>query len=114
MSSTKKLDPQLVEKIINKAEGYTRMANALTVDAAFGKAANEFLGDKNLQWGAYKKAAEKIFLNRQNEGREAKRKELLAGAEDAALARRDAEVLEAEASAEALFKLREEQRSGRK
>ena len=30
------------------------MANALTVDAAFGKAANEVLGANNPQWGSYK------------------------------------------------------------
>lgn len=101
------LDRQLLEKIIAKAEGYTRMSNALTVDAAFGKAATDFLGDKNPAWGEYKQAAKGKFLNRKKEIQEIKKEEMLRGAQEAAWARRDAEVLEAEASADKLSEERE-------
>lgn len=82
------------------------MSNAFTVDAAFSKAATEFLGDKNSQWGAYKKSAKEIFLHRQKELKETKQKELLKGAQEAALARRDAEIEEDEGIEERLSELR--------
>lgn len=93
----KGLDQKLIEKIISKAEGYTRMSNALTVDAAFGRAAKEVLADKYPgAWGEYKKAARGIYLNRQKELDEFNHIELLRGAQEAALARNDQGVLDAE------------------
>ncbi|HSR89528.1 MAG TPA: hypothetical protein VLK22_04025 [Candidatus Udaeobacter sp.] len=100
------LDKALIEKIINKAEAFISMPNGLTVEAAFNKAVTIFLGDKHGAWGEYKKIAKGIYLNRQKELKEIRDRSLLDGARDAALARRDAEVEEAENNNEDLSHLK--------
>ncbi|TSC85085.1 MAG: hypothetical protein G01um101413_469 [Parcubacteria group bacterium Gr01-1014_13] len=100
------LDQKLIEKIIKKAEEYLRMPNPLTVDASFGKAATIFLGDNHGAWGEYKKKSIGIYLNRTKEKNELKHHDLLRGMQEAAWARRDAEVEEAEENEEVLSQLK--------
>jgi len=105
-----KLDSKMVEQIIAKAREYTRMSNPLTAETAVLKASRELVGQSN-QWGAYKTAAEKKFLSRLEKAKEAKKEKLLRGAAEAASARRDDEIEEAEAAEERLSEAR--MRAGR-
>jgi len=109
-----KLDSKIVEQIIAKAREYNRMSNPLTTEAAVLKASREFEEKgliKSSEWGAYKTAAEKKFLSRLEKVKEAKKEKLLRGAEEAARARRDDDVEEAEAAEERLSEAR--MRAGR-
>lgn len=105
-----KLDKKIVEEIIAKAKEYTKMSQPLTVEAAILRASRELAG-QNPRWSAYKNAAEKQWLSRTEKIKEAKNKEMLRGAQEAAWARRDAEVEEAEAAEERLSEFRS--RAGR-
>lgn len=104
------LDPKKIEKIIKKAEEYLRMPKPLEVDAAFGKAATIFLGENHGAWGEYKKTAKGIYLNRRKEIDGFKHQELLRGAQQAAWARRDAEIEEAEKNNDILSDLKGRER----
>lgn len=100
-----KLDQKIVEEIIAKAKEYTKMSQPLTAEAAILRASRELVG-QNPRWSAYKNAAEKKFFSRLEKAKEAKNKEMLRGTQEAAWARRDAEVEEAEAAEERLSEFR--------
>lgn len=104
-----KLDEKIVEEIIAKAKEYTKMSQPLTAEAAILRASREFEKNgfiKSSEWSAYKNAAEKKLLSRTEKIKEAKHKEMLRGAHEAAWARRDAEVEEAEEAEERLSEIR--------
>lgn len=104
-----KLDEKIVEEIINKAKEYTKMSQPLTAEAAVLRASRELAG-QNPRWSAYKKAAEKKLFSRTEKIKEAKHKEMLRGAQEAAWARRDAEVEEAEEAEERLSEIRSQRK----
>lgn len=122
MLSGKKTKPQLIEEIISEARARTRGHGALTAEAAVLEAARKFEKNgliKSSAWGDYVKKATEKLLSRLKKDKEAKNKEPLEsaqearrrrkhaqGMENAAWARRDQEVLDAEASEEELSELR--------
>lgn len=110
MAKNKILNPQLIKDIISKAEGYTSMDNAYTVDAAFNTAANDILGAGSPLWGKYKEKAKGIFLSRPTELRYMKH--VIAGAEEAEL--KHQKVIKAEKMTDVVVELREQYKKANK
>ncbi len=106
MPISKKLDQQLIKNIIARAIERIGGSNPSSVDVEFGRATVDILGKGHSQWGLYKKTSEGIFKSRQEELLEEKKLASLRGAQEAAWARRDDEVGEAEKAEERLSEFR--------
>lgn len=109
MIGNKKSPSQLVEEIISEARARTRGYGALTAEAAALEVARKFekFGIiKSSEFGAYVKKATETLLSRLKKENEARKERRLIGAEEAALARRDAEIAEAEEAEERLSEIR--------
>ncbi len=105
-------DKKKIGEIIKRAEEYLRMPKPLEVDAAFGRAVSDVMGrDVNAGvWGEYKQAARNVYLAEKEKNQEVlseiKAKEIKRGAQQAAWARRDDVMLEAEENNDNLSELK--------